>query len=96
MNKREFYHKLVKALRTDGYFMAHTNNDAYDNPYQVTLYYPVDKYTTKSPITFVVKCHKNIVSIYSNNLTLLKEMDSDVDLTVKQLKELASKTGFTN
>lgn len=93
MNKREFYHKLVNALRIDGYFIAHTNNDAYDNPYQVTLYYPVDKYTTKSPITFVVKCNRNIVSIYGynlNNLTLLKEVNSNmVALIVKQLKELA-------
>ena len=85
MNKREFYNKLVKALRVDGGFMVHTNDDAYNNPYQVTLYDPVDKYTTKSPITFIVRCNKNIASIYEyndlgnlkldDNLILLKEVN---------------------
>ena len=85
MNKREFCNRLVTALRIDGYYMSHTNSDAYGKPYQVTVSDPVGDFSTRSAINYVVRCHKNIVSIYKytnkgalkldDNLKLLKQTD---------------------
>ena len=92
MNKRKFYNKLVNALRIDGYFMSHTNDDAYSNPYQVTSYVPINNYTTMSPINFTIRCNRNIVSIYERNNTSKVKLDDNLLL----LKEVNYNSGYSD
>lgn len=83
MDKREFYRELVVNLNRQESVVSHTNTDSNGNPYQVTTYVPLNKDSTVSDFTAVIRCHKNVVTVYRVKDSGGVSLDSRLELMVE-------------